>query len=391
MKIAYYCQHVLGIGHYHRSLEICRALAKHHQVTLIVGGPEVRLESDAIGVYRLPGLQMDATFHNLAPTDSSTTLEEVREQRKQMLATFFARQSPEMFVVELYPFGRKSFRFELDPVLAAIRAGTLPPCRCYVSLRDILVERPTDREKFEERAIATLNRYFDGLLIHADPEIITLDETFGRVADIEIPRAYTGFVTSPPPGRSERSRWRKRLGLDEDDRLVVVSIGGGNVGGELLSACCEAQRQLEGAARCHMQIFTGPYFAADAFAQLEHRLPPRTTLSRFSHTFPAWLQAADLSISMAGYNTCMNIVQAGVPALVLPFAENREQLLRARRLAKKAPISILSPTALAPQPLSAAIWEHCHKPRHENTINLDGAQASRRILEEWHCPGYTHP
>ena len=38
MKILLYCQHVLGIGHLFRTLEIARALKEHH-VTLVLGGP----------------------------------------------------------------------------------------------------------------------------------------------------------------------------------------------------------------------------------------------------------------------------------------------------------------------------------------------------------------
>ena len=41
MNVSYYCQHVLGIGHFHRSMEICKAIARHHPTTLIVGGPPV--------------------------------------------------------------------------------------------------------------------------------------------------------------------------------------------------------------------------------------------------------------------------------------------------------------------------------------------------------------
>ena len=40
MKIVIYCQHVLGIGHLFRSLEICRALSGH-EVILITGGPQL--------------------------------------------------------------------------------------------------------------------------------------------------------------------------------------------------------------------------------------------------------------------------------------------------------------------------------------------------------------
>ncbi len=36
MKILVYCQHVLGVGHFFRTLEICRALAGH-DVVLVSG------------------------------------------------------------------------------------------------------------------------------------------------------------------------------------------------------------------------------------------------------------------------------------------------------------------------------------------------------------------
>lgn len=385
MKIAYYCQHVLGIGHYHRSLEICKALAEKHEVWLIVGGPDVEPAPAPIQVYKLPGLQMDSNFQNLAPCDPGVSLEDVKEQRTSMLMDFFRKQQPDAFVVELYPFGRKAFRFELDPVLKFIRQGSLPDCKCYVSLRDILVERPTDREKFETRVIKVLNSSFDGLLIHSDQDIITLDETFNRYNDIAIPFAYTGFVTPAISAQSSDSM-RQQLGLHEDDKLVVVSIGGGNVGSELLKSSIDAFRLLADQTKLRMQLFSGPYFSEDEFARLQENLPPQATLSRFAGNFPQWLQAADLSISMAGYNTCMNVVQAGLPALVYPFAQNREQTFRAERLQKRANIKILTHDDLKPTQLAAQIIAFSDIPRQPVAINLSGATQSRKQIEAWHQP-----
>ncbi|WP_136809684.1 glycosyltransferase family protein [Desulfosediminicola flagellatus] len=383
MKIAYYCQHVLGIGHYHRSVEICKALAENHEVSLIVGGPEVDPAPEPIQTYKLPGLQMDSNFLNLAPCDAGATLEDVKERRTAMLMDFFREQRPDAFVVELYPFGRKAFRFELDPVLKAIRNHTLPHCKCYVSLRDILVERPNDRDKFENRVITILNSLFDGLLIHSDENIITLDETFHRYDDIAIPLAYTGFVT-PLVTSDSRDSLRQTLNLEYEDKLVVVSIGGGNVGTELLRASIDAFRLLSERTDLHMQLFTGPYFPDDEFLHLQEILPSRVTLNRFANNFSEWLQAADLSISMAGYNTCMNIVQAGVPSLVYPFAQNREQAFRASKLQKKANIRILTFDDLIPTKLAAEIIAFSDMPRLSVAVNISGATQSRIQIEAWH-------
>lgn len=383
MRIAYYCQHVLGIGHFHRSLEICMALAEHHEVQLIVGGPPVDSIPEHITIYQLPGLQMDADFKNLTPCDPTFTLEQVKAIRCDLLISFFKEYQPDVFVVELYPFGRKAFRFELDPVLDGIQKGFLPPCKCYVSLRDILVERPNDRDKFEQRAVTTLNAYFDGLLIHSDEKSITLAETFRRVADIAVPTAYTGFVTKHIEDKS-RHHIREELQLAEEEKLIVVSIGGGNVGSELIVASLEAFRLLEPSGNYHMQLFTGPYCSQEIFDQLQTNLPGHVSLDRFSNVFPYWLKAADLSISMAGYNTCMNIIQAGVPALVYPFAQNKEQYFRASRFQNNATIEILNSHDLESKQLKGLIEKMCSKPRYPVTINLNGAVGSRQQIEEWH-------
>lgn len=381
MKIAYYCQHVLGIGHFHRSLEICRALAKRHTVTLILGGPKVEVHGPEITLFHLPGLHMNAEFKHLEPCDTTRTLGEVKAERQHLLHDFFQRWQPDVFLTELYPFGRKAFRFELDPVLTDLQNNNLPPCRCYASVRDILVERIDDRQKFEQRAVTTLNSLFDGLLIHSDPAIIPLDRTFGRMADIQVPVAYTGFVSRQLS--SGDKRLRNNLRLAPDTKLIVASIGGGNVGGELLLAALQACATLPLGHNHHLQIFTGPYCDRQVVDALQRKQSAQVSIEQFAENFPDWLQAADLSISMAGYNTCMNILQAGVPALVYPFGQNREQLLRAKQLQKKAAMEILAPIDLQPVRLAEKIAAMLDVPRSANRINLNGAAESVQIIESW--------
>jgi predicted glycosyltransferase len=156
MKIVFYCQHVLGVGHFFRSLEICRALAGH-EVTLVTGGPrfEVKLPSHVCEL-RLPELGMDPEFKQLlaAPGDDIETVTRVRQAR---LLALFEAERPELFVVELYPFGRKAFRFEIDPVLQAIAEGGRAACGVVCSVRDILVEKRMPAEH-EAWVVAVLNR-----------------------------------------------------------------------------------------------------------------------------------------------------------------------------------------------------------------------------------------
>jgi len=382
VKISYYCQHVLGIGHLHRSLEICRAIAKEHQVVLILGGPDARITFSSINIFHLPGLKMDREFQSLIPCTPGSSLEDVRRKRKNLLISHFRDYQPEVFITELYPFGRKAFKFELDPVLSGIRDGSLPPCKCYCSVRDILVEKQQDREIFEQRVVQTLNDFFSGVLIHSDPAVITLDRTFSRMADISIPVSYTGFVSKPPAPRLGE-RIRERLEISADTRLIVASIGGGNVGGEMLHAIVNACRKLEGDLHYHLQLFCGPYCPSTLYKKLKEHESNTVSVNIFADNFLQWLMEADLSISMGGYNTCMDLLRAEIPALIYPFRQNREQQMRGLALKKKSAVQLLAEAELSPDILSEKIKMALDAPRTAVKVNLDGARRAVQQINLW--------
>ena len=119
MKIAIYCQHVLGIGHFFRTLEICRALAPH-PVVLISGGPETPAALPPhVKRVQLPELAMDAAFQNLHASGASSVAH-ARAQRRMLMEQVIEAEKPDLFLIELYPLGRKAFRSELDPLLERI-------------------------------------------------------------------------------------------------------------------------------------------------------------------------------------------------------------------------------------------------------------------------------
>ncbi len=380
MKICYYCQHVLGIGHFHRSLEICRAFSDDHQVTMIVGGPEISVDEPSISTIQLPGLKMDAQFSTLTPCDD-LPLETVKEQRRERLLSFVSAYQPDCLIIELYPFGRKNFRFELDPLLELLSETN---CSVFCSLRDILVEKKEGREKFEQRAVTTLNKFFDGLLIHADPRLVTLEQTFGKAAAITTEIHYTGFV-SPRPAPGARKRIREKLDLDDRELLIVASIGSGSVGFELIEAILKAVKSLTAAGKnLTLQLFTGPYLEESSYRDACRSRNKDIRVERFATDFIDWLAAADLSISMAGYNTCMNVLAVGVPALMYPFGQNREQRMRITSIGSLANIKLLEQTDLVPERLARIIETMVETPNSISTIRLDGAEQTAAILEHYH-------
>lgn len=379
MTILIYCQHVLGIGHLFRTLEITRAM-RGHRVVLVLGGPPVRVPvPDHVRVLQLPALEMDAEFSALLPVDRTLDLETVKQHRRDRLCRIAEEVKPEVLLIELYPFGRNGFSFELLPLLEAVRRGDLPSCRVVSSVRDILVEKQ-DSRKFEQRVIDRLNRLFDAVLVHADPAVIRLEATFSRMRDIRIPVVYTGYVCRQST-REEGRLLRFRLRVGPDEKLLVASAGSGSVGQRLLLAAVHAARHL--AFPSVLYVFTGPFMETGMVAELQRLAPANVVIERFADDFPVWLAAADLSISMGGYNTTMDVLASGTPALIHPFGRNREQRLRVERLAGIADLDLLEDRELEPAMLADKI--HCmldRKPRYPH-IRLDGAEFTTNWLEQW--------
>ena len=378
MKLLVYCQHVLGVGHFFRTLEICRALVGH-DIVLVSGGPPTPADLP-VNVRRrqLPELAMDRDFQNLHSPEGRH-LETVRDERRRQLQAIFREEAPDVFLVELYPLGRKAFRFELDPLLAGIDAGRLPACKVVCSVRDILVEKE-NAIKHESRAVDILNRQFDALLVHADPRVVRLEETFSQLAAIRIPVVYTGFVAAQAAPVPDPAAWRRLQSVADDQRLVLASAGGGAVGFDLLDAVSQAVDRLQTRYPVVLQAFTGPFMDNDQAAELERRQTAARRFKRFSEDFTTWLQVADATVSMAGYNTCMNLLTVRPPALVYPFEQNREQGLRARRLAARGALQVLQRRDLEPDRLAERLAGIMGQSPAPTTIDTEGAAFTARWM-----------
>jgi predicted glycosyltransferase len=383
MKIIFYCQYVWGMGHLVRSLEFARALAGH-DVTLIAGGQKVEIDlPDHVELVRLPVLYMDEKFTRLIPGEAGQSVEQVQRERKTALYELFKRKQPDFFIVELYPFGRSIFGFELEPLLEDIRQGKFGKVKSVCSLRDILVEKK-DPTYHEKRVLKKLNRYFDALLVHSDAGLQRLDETFSRAADINIPLVHTGFITQradPAAG----PRLRKELKIAADEKLIVASAGGGRSGFPLLTGLLDACDLLDDHLPYRLEIFCGPFMDRKEYEGLRARSLPGRRIRRYTRRFLDYLSAADLSVSLAGYNTCMNLLVTKVPALVVPYARQQEQPMRADKISRYLPMRVLSEDDLQPSRLCRHMVEMLQQNRTVDLvpIDLDGAANAASFLDRW--------
>jgi len=380
LTIVVYCQYVWGMGHLFRSVELARALSGH-RVVLVAGGQELALDLPGhIEWVRLPALFMDEHFTTLISGVAGRSVDSLKRERQEALAGLFERTRPEIFIVELYPFGRSAFAFELEPLLMEIRRNAYGPIRTVCSIRDVLVEK-RDPSAYEDRVVADLNRWFDLLLIHSDERLLPLSDSFRRIDDIHIPKIYTGFV-SPRPDPDKGQALRRELGLRPGEKLVVASCGGGRSGYPLMNASLTACRKLQQRLRLKLEMFAGPFMPDAEFDRLRRMAGEGIALQRFTPRFLDYLSAADLSISLAGYNTCMNLLATGVPALVLPYRRQREQPLRVDRLKPCLPLRTLGEEDLSPSRLVGEIEHGLTFARRtaQPAVSMDGAETTARVL-----------
>jgi predicted glycosyltransferase len=335
--LLFYCQHSVGLGHLTRSYALCAHLAEWFRVVLVCGGslPEEIDPPADVEIVALPPLGVGARSRFISH-DPRFTVERAWTVRGELLLRTLRRIRPAVVFVELFPFGRAKFAREIVPLLELAREdGAMTAC----SLRDILVTGREDQAGHDERACRLANAHLDAVLVHSDPRFARLDETFGAFDRLTVPVRYTGFVVSPGLRRGRR------------ERRVVVSAGGGLVGEPLLRAAIDAQRLGTGLP---MRAIAGPLMPGDAFERLRERARGVRDLEllRSVPDLSAELAAATAAVSQAGYNTTLEIIRAGVAALVAPYAtaEEDEQVRRARRLERLGVLRVLErldPAALA--------------------------------------------
>jgi predicted glycosyltransferase len=378
-RLLFYCQHSVGMGHLVRSLSLVEELSAHFDVVLLSGGAvprEVRVPA-AVRLVPLPPLGHDNGYE-LVSRDAHWSLEDAARVRVARVLDEVRTVQPDVVIVELYPFGRRKFAFELLPLLEASRA--LPRCPIILSsVRDILVSSRRDQARHDEQASVVANRWFDGVLVHADPRFAQLEESFSPRTPLTVPVHYTGFVARRPASVAAGS---SSAGME---RRVLVSAGGGLVGSPLFATAVEAASALLGELGLLTTIIAGPFLPAPEREQLEKAVAATRgcRVVGFVPELGREMTTSAVSVSQCGYNTALDILSSGTPAVVVPYAAGREdeQLRRARRLEALGAVTVLEADALTAPALVDAVRRACRAGRASRTeLRLDGARRTAELV-----------
>ena len=372
----FHVQHLLGIGHVRRAALIARAMADHGMdVTVAFGG--MPLKDVSFGTAEIvqlpPARAADHAFSAIVDHQGRPIDDDWKARRRDRLLALAAELRPDILLLEMFPFGRRAFRFELEPLLDAVGAGEPRPIIAS-SVRDILVAMPAKKAAWMAEAA---RRWLDVVLVHGDPVVVPLDASFPPAGSITDLIRYTGYVAARP--QTIRGSADDRASGDD----VLVSVGGGAVGERLLRTALEVASRQQGQYR--WRLLTGPDLPRAAVENLSAAAPAWVTVERFRADFPELLARCGLSISQAGYNTVMDILTAGCRAVLVPFAEDgeTEQTERARLLADRRLATLLPAPLLDPDSLAAAIaTARVAPPPSPASIALDGANRTASLLIE---------
>ena len=419
-RIVFFIQHFLGVGHHFRNFQIVRALAKSHDVYFVDGGREVReIDIPSVTNVRLPALFKDLASRRMVCADPKLSLRKAQKMRRQILKKKIVQICPDIFVIELFPFSRFILYKELIPAIQKARAVN-PDVKVVCSVREIIKKTPEkelsrkkpphretsffipkmiwyavsfsrkdENEKnkrlarlYYERVVPVLNNYFDCVLVHGDPRLFQLESFFPWIENIEIPIEYTGYVSE----KLESRDCHTQKAIDEQGPYVLVSVGGGILGWDMVTTALQAWKLLceHGYVQdMKMVIFAGVFMKDAEYATIKEMCTGDFFfLSRFTNNFLQWMMDAELSISQAGYNTCMNVLETGVKAILVPIPAKTDldQAPRAQKFSELGIANMIRSEDLTPERMANAILERLGKPRVKHNISLNGAECTDQLL-----------
>ncbi len=370
--VLFYIQHLFGVGHVRRAASIVRALERQQVPVSVVLGGEAFSHADFgnAKIHYLPSARAkDSSFKTLLNAQGQPIDDAWREGRLETMLDVANQVQPDLLFIELFPFGRWQFRFELIPLMQAWKGQA----RIVCSARDVIVGKADPNRN--DKIVEILRAYFDDILVHGVEDVIGLQETFPaaeRVADL---LTYTGYVVEEAPVAGNSTAGRNE---------IVVSVGGGGLGEELLRGVVSA-RPLSSYKNKRWRMIAGEALDPAVYQDIECQCIDGLSLERARPDFLQLLRNCALSVSLGGYNTVMDVMAAGCRNLIVPFTGGKEteQLFRADVFDRRGWINLYRGRPDDPDALAAAIDAALEKPIFQGTgLDINGAEQTARLIAE---------
>lgn len=372
MKVMIVVTHLLGAGHLSRALTLARAFSvRGHEATVVSGGRAVpHFDRTGVHLVQLPPLQSDGVnFTRLLAASDDVATDDYLKSRQECLSEAFASCKPDVLITELFPFGRRSLRGEFLGLLKTAKSMPTPPL-ILSSIRDILA--PPSKPDRAQVTDETISQYYDAVLVHSDANVTSLDQSWPVTPALQGKLHYTGYVAPASSGPHPDA-----AGANE----ILVSAGAGPVGDALFETTVAAANLATDRA---WRILVGGTNQKDRIERLQGL--DRSGAVIIEPTRPDFRQMlyhTACSVSMCGYNTALDLMQSGCPAVLVPFDDGGEveQTLRAQSLARMSGMRMMKTADLTAQTLMNTVTEISGKRRPPGAgFHLDGANETVRTV-----------
>lgn len=372
VRLLIYSQDGLGLGHLRRTNEIAGELLRRRP-----GSAVLTLEDSPLGHFfeTQPGHDYVKlpSVHKLAPglwepVNLPLAFEEVRAMRRDMLASAVTGFRPDLVLVDHMPHGAMG---ELTPALDALRQA-VPSPKVVLGLRDILdsPEVIIDRWKVEG-ACETIERYYDLVLVYGSRDVFDLAERYRLTESVAAKIKYCGYLCTSALARDPKRIRERYTGGGMPAKLLVAMAGGGADAYPMMRSLIEAVSLLQAAERPAVIMGVGPFLPAAerrTLQQLAAGLPVRI-VSSISDPL-TYIEAADLVVTMAGYNTTVEILRSSTPALLIPRrGPSAEQRTRVRLFKERGWVDAVDPDDVSGDVLAGRIRDGLRRG------SLDGGRA----------------
>jgi len=309
---------------------------------------------EQVDFVRIPGMikKTNDEYHSLSiridPNQALTI-------RKNIIAATAKAFKPDLFIVDKEPLGLKR---EVLPTLKWLRRF-LPATRTILGLRDILDEAPVVRRDWLEKDVYRyLEELYDEIWVYGNQEIYDPVSEYQIPSQLEPKIRFTGYIPRKQWPANVRRKIRKGYRVLDEDTFVLVTTGGGGDGCELLEHYLAMHDFYPTSLPFKSVIITGPFMPKSSREQIKKRAKRYGIKSLpFHPRMEQVIAAADLVISMGGYNTICEILSQQTPALIIPRETPRkEQLIRAEKLTEQGLIDYIPWKEMSAQLLREKIF-----------------------------------
>ncbi len=330
-----YSHDTYGLGHIRRSMAIANHLCDYNTNVLILTGSPIAGRftfQEQVDFVRIPGMikKMNGDYKSLSIRIDQDQALCIRTNIILATAQTFR---PNLFIVDKEPHGLKR---EVLPTLEWLKENS-PQTKTILGLRDILDDEIVIRNDWQEKEIySSLTRLYDEIWIYGNQNIYDPVERYRLPVELHEKVVFTGYIPRTRLPSAKRRKIRKQYRIMDDDTFVLVTTGGGGDGSEVIDHFIDMHQYFPTSLPFKSMIVSGPFMPKERreFNRKRAKIHGIKFIPFHPH-MEDLMKAADLVISMGGYNTICEILTHGIPALIIPRETPRqEQLIRATCLNK---------------------------------------------------------